>query len=158
MKSLQQIKGFTLVELIIVIGVFMLIAGSSTIVFGNVLSKNALKYYGYQLVQDLREARTSAVAQNGDSSWGVYFNDSSLLHGYTFFKGNNHATRDTSFDRIVEFPKVLRFTRISFGGLKELVFSLSEGSPNGSGYMILTADSKDYTISINAFGLVEYES
>lgn len=150
-------KGFTLVELIVVIGVFIIILGSGAVVFGKVINRNALKYYGYQLVQDLREVRTNSIAQRQDSSWGLYFDDNAIPHSYTLFKGDSYVARDSSFDRRFEFPRALSFSWVNFGGPKELTFDTSDGSPSTPGFLILTAENQDYTISINKFGLAEYK-
>lgn len=155
--SARQQAGFTLVELIVVIGVFVIILGSSAVVFGKVINRNSLKYYGYQLVQDLREARTNSIVQKQDSSWGMYFDDNSTPHGYTLFKGDSYVARDSAFDRHLDFPKVLYFSWVNFGGPKELIFDKSTGEPGNPGFLILTAENLDYSISINSFGIVEYE-
>jgi hypothetical protein len=108
------------------------------------------------LVQDLREARTNSISQKQDASWGVHFHDSSLPHGYTFFKGDDYASRDAGFDRTLEFPETLVFNRVSLGQSKDIVFEKADGDPVGAGYLILQSERRDYVISINSFGFVEY--
>lgn len=150
-------RGFTLIELILVIGVLSVVFGSSTIVFGNVIQRNSLKYNGYQLVQNLREARINSVSQKNDSAWGIYFDDTSIPHGYTFFKGQSYNTRDSNLDLVFEFPEVVTINQLSLGGFDEVVFSQSSGLASNSGSIDLLADTETYSISINDLGFVNYQ-
>lgn len=153
----RHTKGFTLIELMVIISIFMLLVGSGSIVFGDMIGRNSLRYYGYRIVQDLREMRSTAVAGKQDAAWGVYFNSVSRPHGYVLFKGASFAGRDSAFDIEQELPKVLRLSRVNLNGFKEVAFSSSEGVPNHPGYLILNSDTGEYTININSFGLVEYQ-
>lgn len=155
-RAVNKTKGFTLVELIIVIAIFSLIFSSATVVFGDLIGRNSLKYHGYQLVQNLREARTSAVVQKNDSAWGIYFNNVILPYGYTFFKGDSYGGRDATYDLDFEFPAVISISQLDLGGEKEIVFSKSSGSPLSSGSLTLTTDKESYTVFINTLGLIDF--
>jgi prepilin-type N-terminal cleavage/methylation domain-containing protein len=150
-------KGFTLIELMVVISIFVLLIGSGSLVFGDMIARNSLRYYGYRIVQDLREMRSNAVAQKQDDSWGVYFNPAAQPNSYILFKGSNFASRDSAFDIEQILPKVLHLSRVNLNSFKEVTFSSSKGMPNHPGYLILNSDKGEYTISINSFGLVEYQ-
>ena len=154
---LKQKKGFTLVELIIVIAIFSIIFTSSTLVFGNTIQRNSLRYNSYQLVQNMRELRTNSISQKGDSSWGVYFQNSSSPYGYTMFRGSSYASRDASYDLDFEFPEVLSFQQLSLGGSNEIVFDQSSGRTSNSGSLSISADSEVYSITVNQLGIVDYQ-
>ena len=157
-KMLRDIKGLTILELIVVISVFGLIFSMSTYVFGGIFGRNALSHDGYQLVQDLREARTNAVSQKSDSSWGIYFDTSVFPHSYTLFKGDDYFSRDVIFDRRFVFPRTVSFYRASIPASHAIVFKQSDGFPVEPGYLILnSSEGGEYIISVNSFGLVEYD-
>jgi len=149
-------KGFTLIELILVIAVFSLLFGSATIVFGNLIGRNSLKYHGYQLVQNLREYRINAVTSKNDSDWGIYINNVILPYGYTLFRGDDFVGRNTNFDLVFEFPSALSISQVNLGGLREIYFEKSNGLPSDSGNVVLTAEGQNYVISINELGLIDY--
>jgi len=151
-------RGFTLIELILVVGVFSIVFSSGTIVFGSLIQRNSLNYHGNQLVQLLREARTNAIVQKRDSAWGLYFDHSASSHGYTLFKGESYAGRDLVFDLIVELPGVIAISQLDLGGSDELVFSKSDGIPSASGTLSLMAENKIYSITVNNLGLVDFSS
>ncbi len=157
-KRIGKTEGFTLIELILVIVVLSLTFAMAAVAFGNLIGRNNLKYNGYQIVQNLREARSNSVIQKNDASWGLYFDDLSVLHGYTFFQGSSYGGRDTAFDLVFEFPNSLTFSQLNFGGPREIVFSKSDGTPSSIGNLVMTAEDLTYTITINALGLVDYSS
>ena len=155
-ESLLHREGFTLIELVVVVGVLVVVLVSGLVAFDSAVRGNALKHYGYQLVQDLREARLNAFVRRKDDSWGVYFDDVSLLHGYTVFKGSAYVSRDPFYDRIITFPKPISFSQLNFPSSNEVVFSLSEGEAADPGNLWLSAGNDGYFIQVNALGLSDY--
>lgn len=150
--------GFTLIELILVVGIFMVVFSSGALVYGNLIQKNSLTYHGSQLVQMLREARTNAVSQKRDSAWGVYFDHLSSPYGYTLFKGDSYAGRDPLYDLIIQLPSVIGVSGFDLGGSDEIVFNKSDGVPSASGTVTLTAENNAYSITVNGLGLVDFSS
>ena len=152
----SKTQGLTLVELIVVISIFIFIFAFSSLVFGDVIGRNSLRYYGYRLIQDIRETRMTAIAKN-DSSWGIYFDDLSSPDRYILFRGNTYSSRDVSYDRVQELPQSVHFERISLDGAREISFSGSEGTPNRSGVIVMNSDTREFNLSINSLGLAEYQ-
>jgi len=150
-------KGFTLLELTLVVAIFAIVFGSGSLVFGNILGKNALQQHGYQLVQNLREARTNSISQKGgNSAWGIYFANSSLPNNYTIFEGDSYATRNQNSDINFEFPNFLTITSINLSDSKEIVFEESTGNTVNKGQIVLTTDRLNYAVTINELGLIDY--
>lgn len=155
-KSCFKARGFTLIELILVIAVFSIIFSSASVVFGNMIGRNNLKYHGYLLVQNLREARMNSISHKNDSEWGIHFNDAVTPYGYTFFKGASFVTRDSDYDLDFEFPEIIGISQLNFGGTKEIVFHVSSGFPTTTGNLALATDNESYAVFINSAGLVDY--
>lgn len=157
-KNLKFRKGFTLIELILVIGVFTIIFTSSTLVLADIIQRNSLQYSGYQLVQNIREVRTNALTQRNDSDWGIHFSYTSLPHGYTIFSGPNYAGRDITFDINFELPEIVRVDQLNLGsGGSDLIFSQSDARTVNFGNLSLMADGETYFIVINELGFVDYD-
>ena len=154
--SASKTNGFTLIELVLVIAVLSIVFSSATVVFGNMIGRNSLKYHGYQIVQNLRQQRTNTVTGKDDSDWGIYFNNVIQPYGYTLFRGNDFVGRDSTYDLTFEFPSVLRIEQMNLGGGKELYFQKSSGLPSHNGNVVLGAEGETYDISINELGLVDY--
>ncbi len=147
-------KGFTLVELILVIGVFSLTFGMGSIALGNLVANQGLRVGGERMVQSLHEAHSFAVAQHWDSDWGIYLDTASDPEQYVLFKGGSYGGRDSSFDQINVFHKRVSITNISLnGGGQEIIFDKRSGRTSDYGSFRLISEGDQIDISVNAFGI-----
>lgn len=97
--AVQKQKGFTLVELILVIALIAIIAASSIPLLGNVTSQNRTNATAREVVSALRLAQQKAMAGNQDSEFGVYFDD--INKEFTVFRGASYGVNpsdDITFD------------------------------------------------------------
>jgi prepilin-type N-terminal cleavage/methylation domain-containing protein len=155
--KINKSYGFTLIELILVITIFSFMFGMASLVLGNFMNNRALRTDGEMIVQTIREARTMAIAQNQDSSWGVYFDNSSSPRKYVLFKGLSYAARDNSFDRINELHSNVAYQTISLnGGAQETIFSKRSGQTDQFGAVVLQYQDEIFDIDINAMGAIDY--
>ena len=140
-------KGFTLVELMIVIGILiLLIAGSSSLAI-NFYRDRQIDVHENGIVQVLRRAQLKAMSIETDSSFGIYI----APNQYVLFKGNSYTTRDPTYDEVFNLPKNLSIT-----GISEIVFSKLRGTPSGTGNITLIINDKSETININEVGRINY--
>lgn len=141
-------KGFTLVEILLVVGLIALISGISIPVYQSFQVKNDLDVAINNTAQTLRRAQIFSQAVNGDSVWGVKVQSGSMV----FFKGTSYATRDANYDEIFDMP-----TNISISGLSEIIFSKLTGFPTATGTLTLTTINNDSgQITINEKGTIAY--
>lgn len=153
-SKIKTQNGFTLVELILVIGVFSLTFGMGSIALGNLVANQALRLGGERVVQSLHEARSFAVAQYRDSDWGIYLNTASDPEQYILFKGGSFVGRDSSFDQENVFHRSVSITNISLnGGGQEIVFDKRSGRTSDYGSFRLISEGDQIDISVNAFGI-----
>ncbi len=154
-NKIQNIRGFTLVELIFVIAIFGILFGMGAVALGNFVTNQALVTAKSQLTQNLREARTFSMTQHHDSKWGVYFNTVPEPDGLILFQGNSYAGRDSSFDMTTTFHKSVTFSNINLaGGGQEIVFDKRTGQTGDSGTMQLGAVDDSLEISVNELGII----
>ncbi|EKE15716.1 MAG: hypothetical protein ACD_11C00108G0010 [uncultured bacterium] len=146
--SQKNKKGFTLVEILLVIGIISLISGISIPVYQSFQTKNNLDVAVDNAVQALRRAQMLSQAVNGDSNWGVKFQSGSMV----LFKGASYATRDANYDEIFDLP-----TTIVASNLTEIVFAKFTGFPTATGTTTLTTINNDSDqIIINEKGTLTY--
>lgn len=144
---LIQDKGFTLIEIIIVLAIF---AGLS--VMGLIIGIDAYSRYLFQsdlskAATLLQKARSSALSNIGETSHGVYFGDPEK---FILFRGASFATRDALFDRPVDKSKAVATT-----GLTEIAYTPLSGTTT-DGTVVLNDGIRSATIIINHEGLIDW--
>ena len=121
-KSKRQ-KGFTFIELMLVVSMIaMLSAMTIPISFGS-LKKQSVEEEASQLLSVLRQTQAKSMKGRDDSPWGVYFTPET----YTSFKGNSYEERDPLYDEVFEL-----YSNITIAGAPEIVFDNS-GKPQIEG-------------------------
>lgn len=140
-------KGFTIVELIIVVAIFALAASSLIPFSGKFTPRQNLKSYRIDVVDTLRRAQHQAVSYEGNTAWGVKFHSGS----YVLFSGNSYAVRNTTHDKTRSL-----LSGYAFSGLSEVVFARGTGETATGGTIFIShTDSQLQTqIDINARGTI----
>ncbi|EKD47529.1 MAG: hypothetical protein ACD_66C00019G0003 [uncultured bacterium] len=160
-------KGFTLLEIIIVIGIFLLLV---SIVFSSVrVANDSLRAKTHQeiytqLLGASRRARDGAY----NSSWGVYFNYNEVTKeadSLILYAGDNYASRDVNYDLVTKIDPQINFSNISLedvalfvGDGNEVTFEAYSGDPHQIGSIILKTGNKETLITIDSTGvpLIKY--
>lgn len=158
-------KGFSLIELLIVIGLTAVLATSTISVFGNFQLSSQLNDSAGQMVQVMRQAKE--LSQNGflNSRYGVYFEkNSGSKDRFVLYKGNSFATRDTDQDKEYFMESIIRFSTTTLAhelpDSFEVNFARATGIPSNYGDIILDnlQVSMERRIQINALGFIQQAS
>lgn len=145
----KKLKGFSLIELLLVIALFSSVILISTPVYQRLQSKNDLEIASTVVVNSLRRAQILSQSVRNDDSWGVNVQANSV----TIFKGVSYAGRDTSFDEVINLTN----NNLIISGITEIYFSKLSGLPNTSGDIIITINNNDSkNININSKGTISY--
>lgn len=140
-------KGFTLVEVLLVLSIIILLI-TLTIPLGiRFYSTRQLDVSENGIVQTLRRAQIKAMSMERDSAFGVYITSEE----YVLFKGDSYIARDISYDEIFDLPDNLSIT-----GLSEIVFSKLKGTPSDTGTITLFLDNRTESININEMGMISF--
>ncbi|MFC1802142.1 Tfp pilus assembly protein FimT/FimU [Patescibacteria group bacterium] len=138
-------RGFTLLELMIVISI-IIVVGAFTIPVGiKFFQSQALEDTTDSIVETLRRARNQAVFQKNDSSFGVKFASTS----FTLFQGDTYTSRDTQEDEVFDLV-----SGVNTNGIDEIVFSRIFGTTTAD-TLDITLDDNSRSIDINIQGKVE---
>jgi prepilin-type N-terminal cleavage/methylation domain-containing protein len=143
-------KGFTIVELLIVISIILLLAMASFPIYGNLQASSQLDENTSVLIQTLRTARVNSIARVNNSHYGVkLFNNY-----YVLYQGSTYESRDSSFDRRIDLGSVLRLSWTLSSD--DINFSAGNGTPDKIGTIILIHEiTGNKVISINTAGMIE---
>ena len=144
-KTLWTRNGFTLVEVLIVVGVLALISGISILGLAGLGNIKALDLAAQELVANLRDAQRRAITQEKSSQWGIHIG---AVDGdrdfYEIFQGASYSA-DKAVSRTALSPKV-EFTTPAQGETKDIIFSKITGYPDTE-HIIVLALSNDSSIT-----------
>ncbi|MEJ0001779.1 MAG: prepilin-type N-terminal cleavage/methylation domain-containing protein [bacterium] len=163
-------KGFTLIEMLIVVGIITIVGGIS-LFFGF----DSLRGYSFHsdrdvLVSALQHARAEAMANicrgaSGDcttgKSHGVKIRPDEYPDSFVVFQGTSYAahltTSDKSFDAVLESKP-----SITYSGADEVVFTQLSGETNSANEIAITVTDhntgKTDTIRINHAGQIKWDN
>lgn len=158
MANMSYKKGFTLIELCVVVFIFVLIMGMNITLRGYSLMDAALQTKTTEIVENMRLALIRSVSRYQDSKWGVYFNNAAQAQSVVF-KGSNYATRDSAYDLVTNLPSTLTYGTINInGGGTEVVFDKVTGKTAQNGSIVLNgAQGSTKTITINPLGSISVQ-
>ena len=139
-------RGFTLLEVLLSVGIMAILAGIGAPIFGRSQTKNDLDTAVVSLTQSWRRGQVLAIANEGDSLWGVKVSAGSI----TLFKGAAFAARDTNYDETFDLPATISVS----GAVGEITFSKLTGTPSATGSVSLTNFAASTTLNINSQGTV----
>jgi prepilin-type N-terminal cleavage/methylation domain-containing protein len=152
MKNRKEKKGFTLMEIIIVIAIMGAMVMSFLIFNSGTVNNIEVRSESNQMVEMLRLAQARAITGYGNAEWSVYLADDH----YTLFKGDDYAERDTDFDTTNYLPDSQSINSILLNGSADtLTFDKNNGETENYGSFTLEDSSITKTISINQKGLIE---
>ena len=145
-------KGFTLPELLIVIGIIVILAAAAVPIYGNLQVSSQLNESTSLIIQTLRTAQQNSQARVNNAGHGVWF----AADSYTLYQGSSYIGRDTDYDRQQAVDSSIIIATTLPGG--EINFSKSLGEPDNTGTITLTHDTGgERVININSLGAIEEE-
>jgi prepilin-type N-terminal cleavage/methylation domain-containing protein len=154
--NLQHTTGFTLIEVLIVIGITVVVAAASVPLYGNLQASSQLNENSAQIIQVLRTARERSQVRFNNASHGVYFDLAGSTDRFIMYQGESYATRQSELDRITTLDRALQLSTTLSG--TEVNFSRSLGQPNSIGTITLNHEvTGSRVININSLGSIEEE-
>lgn len=138
-------KGFTFIELLLVMTILLILGTMSTAYTARFLTQNSVDNTTDQLVNSFRKAQMNAMMGKNASHWGVNYG-SNLI---TLYRGNSYSARVAAVDE--------KFTvsGVTISGLTDINFWPKDGTPSASATITVT-DNKgsSNTITVNSQGMV----
>ncbi|MBI2050167.1 MAG: type II secretion system protein [Candidatus Staskawiczbacteria bacterium] len=93
-------RGFTLIEIIVVITVLAILIAVSIVSFYSIQKKSALDNGFEEFVSALKLVQNKTLSSESNSQYGVYLDSSVLPNKYVLFKGASYALRDVAHSRV----------------------------------------------------------
>lgn len=152
-------RGFTIVEIFVVVGIFVILTTAALPLYANLQVSTQLNETASQIIQAVRYAQGLSRAGKNNSRHGIYFNVDNLGNNfYVIYQGNNFFDRNTAYDRTTNLDDVLSIQGSGFnkiGDSFDVNFSQGLSRPNNTGTIILVHGVQgSRNIEINNFGRV----
>lgn len=149
-EKLKKQKAFTIVEILLVVGLFAFLAAVSLPVYSGFIDRSNLSSSVNITQAAIIRARKYAQTQRNNSNWGVYYQTGQII----VFAGNSYETRDATLDEVTNIPDTIGLTVDSD---REVVFEQITGTPisNGARIEFESPLQNRNTISIDADGEVK---
>lgn len=148
-SNVKMEKGFTLIEVLVIIGIVIILMAITILNYRFFLKETDLDQSTEEIINILRLAQNKTLASEGASQYGVYFDRAVSPNQYTLFKGTSYALRETAFDRVYELPKEIEIYEINLDGGYEVIFNRIIGDTSQAGNLSLRLiDNPSKTITI----------
>ena len=153
-------RAFTLIELLIVIGIIVIISGVTVVSLVGRRNTGDLTNTASQIAILLRQAQNDSLSQKSGMSWGVHFeNATATAPFYAFFSSTTYsASNVTGYYRLPNTVGYLTST-LSSGSSLNITFSQIAGTASAStsiGLYLISQPSSQSVISIASSGVVSY--
>lgn len=147
-------KGFTLVEVMIVVGVAILLTTMTALSFSRLNRSQALGKSAELVVSVLNQARSETLSSKGAREYGVHFENNLLV----IFEGVTYLPQSGT-NRVVNLSDMVAISQVSLTPTSnDLFFSrlTGEASNVGSVTVSLRSDPSQFrVINISETGLIE---
>jgi prepilin-type N-terminal cleavage/methylation domain-containing protein len=149
MNKKRPQNGFTLLEILLVVAIFTILA---SLVFPLTIKDSQgakLLATAKQMESVMFRYQQSALSRLNNTNYGIAF----FLNKYTLFEGNTLAS--ATFTEDIEIPARQSISSITLtGGGTEILFTQGSFRPNKSGNIKITDSILTYTVDINSEGLI----
>lgn len=155
LEDKDKSKGFTAIELILVVAISLIVLSASIPIYGNLQGTSQLNDTTSGLVQTIRTAKDRSVNRLNNSSHGIYLNINPIgTDSYVLYQGNSYATRDSVYDREIELGEAVSLSSTLTSN--EVSFSRGLGLPSEIGTITVTHSvNGSKLIDINTQGLID---
>lgn len=147
-------SGFTLIEIIVVLGIVFLIATSSTVLLFSVQSNNAREVIASEIVTVLRSAQSRSMSGESQSEFGVQF----FPNKYVEFEGDTYVEEGIGNTEHL-LPVGTSLSDIDFGGATAVCFNRITGEASNSGSVDINVTGRGGVkrILVNRLGTVNVQ-
>ena len=160
-RKVQEIfmreKSFTLVEVLVVVGILAIISTAGFVELSLFKSRHSFDLDFEAITEAIQTAQGKALQQEGGTAWGIRFNNSTTTAGtYQIFQGSSYSTSSVVDSEPLSSATV--YVNPPSGFYIDVVFSARTGIPtSGTATTIViqrNGGSDIYTITISASGRI----
>ena len=147
-------SGFTLIEIVVVLGIVSLIAAGATVLFFSVQSNNAREVIANEMITVLRRAQSRSMFGESQSEFGVQF----LTNKYVEFEGDTYVEGGLG-NTEHRLPAGTSLSDFDFNGDAAIYFERITGEASNSGSVDINVTGRGGVkrVLINELGTVNVQ-
>jgi len=150
----HKLGGFTLLELLMVIGIIAILAAAGFGVYGNFVENVQLEAAEKNIIFDLKNVRSRSMAGESELKWGIHFVGSTSTDYYELFSTpTDYSSASTTIEETVFLQSGTVFTSPSSGSTTDAIFNKITGTATSTSVTI-SSDGETKTINISSIGSV----
>ena len=140
-------KGFTAIEILIVIAIMVIIAAISLTSLVNLNNVQALNTETDSVLSILERARARSISSENSSEFGVHFASTSAA----LFAGKNYSA-GAATNEVRNFNGKVQISSINLrGGVVDLYFNRLTGKPSATGTVVFSLSNSTTTKTITIY-------
>ncbi len=146
-------RGFTLLEILMVLAVVLVLATIATYALSNFKKNSLLTDAKTRALAELNLARSQTLGSESNSVYGVHFESSKIVR----FKGAVYSSSDP-LNQVFDLPAGATISSISLGGPVDVTFERLTGRASASGVItvaLLSDAAASATVTIHSSGIAE---
>lgn len=145
---MRALRGFTIAEVTIVIGLLGILLALGTLFSGSYLRDQYLRAAGETVVAELRRAQTDALTQADDLAHGIRVFEGSVVR----FAGNSYAARNAAYDVTTEFS-----SDVTVPGTSEIAIPAGTSGPAATTTVTIEQNALAIDITLTPYGILTVE-
>lgn len=149
-------KGFSLLELLIVISILVALTTGGTGFYQNFMRDVEIKTVARTISADLRTARAKSMARTDDLKWGIRFvNTSTASHYYEIFSTpTDYTSASKSVSATTTLSKGITFSDPSSDTTRDIIFYKVAGTTTASSVGVISTSGGTQTVTVSALGTI----
>lgn len=150
---MHQRRGFSLLELLLVVAILSILGVSGFSYYGNVAKDIGVTTVAHTLSSELRDARARAMGGESQKKWGVHAVNGASDYFEVFSTPTNYADGGTVVERTQYLFSGVAFSDPSESTSKDIIFTGISGTTTASS-VTFTSQTQNITVSVTALGLI----